>query len=270
MQISKLFSQSAVSNFKNVQNENVTKKEENNLFKTIDTVSIKKDENVMVKYKGKFEELTSLSLKMSRNAEMLSSLQAGELTTLAYDAVAKSYSIIGNLKAVIGSYSLQMTSILSNPFLSEEERQSKIAKIEKKIKKLFEEGKYKMFKLYLLTETIKSLASVFLNLKSSNGTGKEITNMLSMMIENVNTRPTDLTNIDSESKMTNEINENKKFFFGENQGKLINGNLKDISEKQKEIEEKLMKPDLKDEEKEKLKQELILYNAMEKLMKDYK
>ena len=270
MEISKLFSLTSPDRIRKTQNENVQEKAQSKLFCNVDTVSISKNENVMEKYAYKFDILTSESLKMSKNAELLSSLKAGSLTSLAYDTVAKSYSIIGNLKATIGTYSAEMTSILSSPFLSEEEKKSKLKEIEKKIEKLFDEAIYKISKLRSLTETFKSLAPVFLNLKSSNGLTNEITTMFSTMIENINTKPTDLSEIESPNEMSEKINENKDFFLGKDQDKIINNNLEDILKRKKEIEEKLATPNIQNDEKERLKQELIIYNSMEKTMRSYK
>ena len=111
---------------------------------------------------------------------------------------------------------------------------------------------------------------MFLNLKSSNGLTNEITTMFSTMIENINTKPTDLSEIESPNEMSEKINENKDFFLGKDQDKIINNNLEDILKRKKEIEEKLATPNIQNDEKERLKQELIIYNSMEKTMRSYK
>ena len=207
-----------------------------------------------------------LSEEIIENVDILSKLNANELTSVALSASSKAMSIIGALKTSIYGYISEIVNIMNNPYLSDSEIQSKIKLISDKIKASAYEATTKISQLFLISETIVSLSSTFAALK---GSGSEefnvITSTLKQILSCMNTKPSDFSEAKNKSDINETLEKNKNNLFGGNMTNKFKEKAQKAEINIKTCEEKLKQDNLTDEEKKRIKSELVLFKAEKNL-----
>ena len=207
-----------------------------------------------------------LSEEIIENVDILSKLNANELTSVALSASSKAMSIIGALKTSIYGYISEIVNIMNNPYLSDSEIQSKIKLISDKIKASADEATTKISQLFLISETIVSLSSTFAALK---GSGSEefnvITSTLKQILSCMNTKPSDFSEAKNKSDINETLEKNKNNLFGGNMTNKFKEKAQKAEINIKTCEEKLKQDNLTDEEKKRIKSELVLFKAEKNL-----
>ena len=205
--------------------------------------------------------------KMIDNVNILSKLGANELTTIALKASSSANTIISSLKASIGNYASQITSILNNPFLTDSERENQIELIEAKIKALVDEGKTKITTLFSISEIVVSLSSTVSGLKNTGFDTSSFVLDFQKLLANVNTKPSDLSEVKNKSDINDVIKTNEKTFLGTDSQQTIQNLITETDKKIKENEEKLKNKAISPDEKKRLELELVLYRSENNLLK---
>lgn len=205
--------------------------------------------------------------KITDNVDILCNLNAGALTTIVLSTASKAHSVINSVKSEISGYSAQISMIMNNPFLSDSEKKSRIKLIENKIKACAEEGNIKVVTLLNISEIITALAPTFMSLQSMGVDTNDMTAMFKELLTNVNTKPSDFSDSESKKDLYDTIDKNEKQFFGKNTTEMLNKFITKTDKEIKEIEEKMKKDDISEEERKKLKAELIIYKAENRLFK---
>ena len=100
------------------------------------------------KYITELAPAMDLADKMINNTDILSKLSANELTSVALSASSKANAIISSLKSTISGYISEIAMIMNNPYLSDSEKESRIKKIEDKIKASAYEATAKVTELF--------------------------------------------------------------------------------------------------------------------------
>lgn len=216
-------------------------------------------------YTFEMASMVSFATKMSDNVDILSKLNANGLTSIALNSSSKAYSVINSVKSAIGSYASQISMISNNPFLSEDEKKSKIRLLEAKIKACADEGNNKVSTLYNISEIIVSLASTYTALQDMGVDTNEMTSMFSQMISNVNTQPSDFSAAANKNDLSDIVKNNEQKLFGQNSKQMFSGFIDKTDKNIKENEEKLKNKDLTPEEEKRLKLELIIYKSEKNL-----
>ena len=215
------------------------------------------------------EEMTpamELSEEIIENVDILSKLNANELTSVALSASSKAMSIIGALKTSIYGYISEIVNIMNNPYLSDSEIQSKIKLISDKIKASADEATTKISQLFLISETIVSLSSTFAALKGSGSEEfNDFASTLKQMLSCMNTKPSDFSEAKNKSDINETLEKNKNNLFGGNMTNKFKEKAQKAEINIKTCEEKLKQDNLTDEEKKRIKSELVLFKAEKNL-----
>lgn len=231
-----------------------------------------RDSNININDKSaeyilKLAPLADTASKMIDNVNILSKLGANELTTIALKASSSANTIISSLKASIGNYASQITSILNNPFLTDSERENQIELIEAKIKVLVDEGKTKITTLFSISEIVVSLSSTVSGLKNTGFDTSSFVLDFQKLLANVNTKPSDLSEVKNKSDINDVIKTNEKTFLGTDSQQTIQNLITETDKKIKENEEKLKNKAISPDEKKRLELELVLYRSENNLLK---
>ena len=235
---------------------------EKNYSTTSASVNDKSSEYIL-----KLAPLADTASKMIDNVNILSKLGANELTTIALKASSNANSIISSLKSSIGNYASQITMIMNNPFLSDSDRENQIKLIEAKIKALVDEGKSKISALFSISEIVVSLSSTVAGLKNTGFDTSSFVADFQKLLSNVNTKPSDLSDVQNTSDISDVIDTNKKTFFGIDSQQTFQKLITESDKKIKENEEKLKKKDILPDERKRLELELVLYRSENNLLK---
>ena len=207
-----------------------------------------------------------LSEEIIENVDILSKLNANELTSVALSASSKAMSIIGALKTSIYGYISEIVNIMNNPYLSDSEIQSKIKLISDKIKASADEATTKISQLFLISETIVSLSSTFAALKGSGSEEfNDFASTLKQMLSCMNTKPSDFSEAKNKSDINETLEKNKNNLFGSNMTNKFKEKAQKAEINIKTCEEKLKQDNLTDEEKKRIKSELVLFKAEKNL-----
>lgn len=260
-----IFNTSFGQNVTQINEVNTVTTNESNLFNQkiaeIDTTR----SQLTAKHMTKMATAMDLADKMINNNDILSKLNANELTSVALSASSKANSIIGSLKSAIGSYASEIADIMNNPFLSDSEKKSKIKLIEDKIKALAQEATSKIMNLYLISEMMVSLSSTVAGLKNSGFDISEFTSVLKQSLTTVNTKPSDLSEASDKSEMYDIIDKNEKMFFDSNATEAMKSQAEKADKKLKENESLLKRDDLTKEERKRIQSENVIYKTEKKL-----
>lgn len=217
------------------------------------------------KYITELAPAMDLADKMINNTDILSKLSANELTSVALSASSKANAIISSLKSTISGYISEIAMIMNNPYLSDSEKESRIKKIEDKIKASAYEATAKVTELFLISETMVSLSSTVAALKGTGFNVSEFTNMLKQMLSMVNTKPSDLSDAQNKTEMYDIIDKNGKTLFGANAAATMQTQADKADKDIKENETKLKRDDLTREERKRIQSELVLLRAKKNL-----
>lgn len=264
-----IFAINAVSSTKTTEKTNDVKSCTNgdaNLFSFVQVSSSTSLVDVSAKYTSEIVSMVSMVTDMADNVEILSKLNANGLTSIALNASSKGYSIINSVKNAISSYAFQISSIINNPFLSDEEKKSQIAFLEAKIKACANEGTSKISDLYCISEVAVSLVSTFIALEDSGFNTDEMISMFTKILSNVNTKPSDFSSANNKNDLSDIVKDNEKERFGKNSTEMFNKFLDSIEKNIKENEEKLKSKQLTPEEEKRIKLELVLYKSEKSLL----
>ena len=248
------------------QTDSVTSTEQSNLFNNQQSVEIDSTKSQLVaKHMTEMATAMDLADKMINNNDILSKLNANDLTSVALSASSKANSIISSLKSAIGSYASEIADIMNNPFLSDSEKKSKIKHIEDKIKAAALEATSKIMNLYLISEMMVSLSSTVAALKGSGFDVSKFTSILKQALSSDNTQPSDFSEASNKSEMYDIIDKNEKMFFGSNAREAMQKQGHEADKKLKENERLLKRDDLTKEERKRIQSENVLYKAEKKL-----
>ena len=260
-----IFNTSFGQNVTQINEVNTVTTNESNLFNQkiaeIDTTR----SQLTAKHMTEMATAMDLADKMINNNDILSKLNANELTSVALSASSKANSIIGSLKSAIGSYASEIADIMNNPFLSDSEKKSKIKLIEDKIKALAQEATSKIMNLYLISEMMVSLSSTVAGLKNSGFDISEFTSVLKQALTTVNTKPSDLSEASDKSEMYDIIDKNEKMFFDSNATEAMKSQAEKADKKLKENESLLKRDDLTKDERKRIQSENVIYKTEKKL-----
>ncbi len=241
--------------------------ENSELFKNNYTSSDININDKSAEYILKLAPLADTASKMIDNVNILSKLGANELTTIALKASSSANAIISSLKTSISNYASQITSILNNPFLTDSEREYQIELIKAKIKALVDEGKTKITTLFSISEIVVSLSSTVSGLKNTGFDTNSFVLDFQKLLANVNTKPSDLSDVKNKSDISDVIKTNEKTFLGADSQQTIQNLITETDKKIKENEEKLKNKAISPEEKKRLELELVLYRSENNLLK---
>ena len=213
--------------------------------------------------------LSKVADKIMDNVEVLSQSQATELATIGNKLISKSFGIINNAKTAAFSYAAEINAILADPSLSDSEKNKRIEKIKEKIKNIFYEASLKIEQLRLFSSTLKSYIPVFNKLHSDNIDAGFAFLVLSEMVENINTNPSDLTKCEDSGDIRDVVEKNENNLFDVNNEGLVVKNLKEVKEQIKILNEEIESNIMPEEEKEGLRLKLIIYESLENILKNY-
>lgn len=240
--------------------------EDSNFFNQTQTSEIDSTRSQLsAKYMTEMATAMDLADKMINNTDILSKLNANELTSVALSASSKANSIISSLKSAINGYASEIADIMNNPFLSDSEKKSKIKLIEDKIQAAAMEANTKIMDLYLISETMVSLSSTVAALKGTGFDVSAFTSVLKQALATVNTKPSDFSEATNKSELFDIADNNEKMFFGNNALQTMKTQADKADKKLKENEELLKRDDLTKEERKRIQSEIVLYKTEKKL-----
>ena len=245
----------------------VSQTEESNLFNQQKSAEIDSTKaQLTAKHMTEMATAVDLADKMINNTDILSKLNANELTSVALSASSKANAIISALKSAISSYAAEIANIMNNPFLSDSEKKSKIKLIEDKIKATAQEATSKIMNLYLISEMMVSLSSTVAALKGTGFNVSEFTSLLKQALSTVNTQPSDLSEVSNSTEIYDTIDKNEKNFFNGNAKEAMIAQADKADKKLKENETLLKRDDLSKEERKRIQSENVLYKTEKKLL----
>ena len=209
--------------------------------------------------------LADIAQKMTDNVNIASKLNANELTTVIINAASKVHSIIGSVKSTIAGYASQISMLLNNPFLSDDDINRQIKLLEDKIKATVEEAQFKIMTLYSVSEILMALISTFSALGNTGFNTEEITTSLTQVINGINTKPSDFTGAEDKQDLYNIIDENQDNLFSPAAQSKIDETTTKLDDKIKDCETKLKSKQLNKDEEKQLKLELLIYKAEKRI-----
>ncbi len=257
-------------NFKVSQNKETQaarQAQESNLFEVNKSNSTDSTtDRLTAQYITEMAPAMDLTDKMINNVDILSKLNANELTSVALSASSKANSIISSLKSAISGYVSELAMVMNNPSLSDAEKERKIKHLVDKLKAAADEATSKVSELYLISETMVSLSSTVAALRGTGFNVSEFTNLLKEMLSTVNTKPSDLSEAQNKTDMYDIIDKNKKLMFGEQAASKMQTQADKADKSIKNLEEKLKKYDLTREERKRIQSELVFLKAEKNLL----
>ena len=244
----------------------VSQTEESNLFNQQKSAEIDSTKaQLTAKHMTEMATAVDLADKMINNTDILSKLNANELTSVALSASSKANAIISSLKSAISGYASEIANIMNNPFLSDSEKKSKIKFIEDKIKATAQEATSKIMNLYLISEMMVSFSSTVAALKGTGFNISKFTSILKQALTSVNTQPSDLSEVSNSTEIYEIIDKNEKNFFDGNAKEAMIEQADKADKKLKENEVLLKREDLSKEERKRIQSENVLYKTEKKL-----
>lgn len=264
-----------IPNFKLLPNKktNETQKcyateKEDNLFSqsTLPKIEItRQTETITDAFAPEVDALIDTSIKVSEDAQLLACCGAGSLSGIAFSASSKCFSVINGIRSTIASFSAEITAILNNSMLSDSEKNNKIKSITNKIKALINEANDKTCELRNITLMLRSMASTFITLEKLGKPTSSFLSELKNMVNNFNTKPTNLSDVSSLNDINDKIKTNEANRFGKDTTLELKENAQKSDEEIKKIEQKLKSKDITKDEKTALEKELLIHKSLKRV-----
>lgn len=221
-------------------------------------------------YLGNNSLMTQLVSSISDMAESLSNRKIFALSAQAMSALSKATGIMSAVTLKIQSYSAEYESILNNPYLSESEKRRKLEELEAKISACQQEGESKIEALVDFTSTLSSLVQVFRQCEKAGISTNEISSMLKQIISNINTAPSDFSNVKNSDDVEEFMKTSLSGLLGNNTAAKLDSYIAEMEQKISKNESELKTAGITKEEENKLKLENIVYKSIKSLLESFK
>lgn len=197
---------------------------------------------------------------LKTNYNSLDRMNARNVVSIASNAICKGNDIHTSLSNIIYRFQAQIGKILCSGY-SEEEIESKIKDIEDKINAAAKEANVKMDILISLSDSLFELGNIALDMKNNDMDSYSGVDFIEQLIEKLNTKVDDFSKSDTDKdSIDKKIYKDLDNIYGKESRRKLEKKKEEYEKRMDNIKDSLQSPDLSNEETNRLRTLLNLYN----------